>query len=111
MSKTIRRKHAKAWCEKDTYVELDDGIYSIGCFNHRLYFEYNNWKELTKEIAVFHSDSYLPWPGTPDKDFRRLYGHKKDRQDARRKLYKEKHALEYGNEVFNKPNNIDWEWY
>ena len=101
MSRTYRRKNVKADCERLKYYELDDGIYSICDFWEALYFEYNNWKEYKKDIALFHSDSYMSWPGSrPDKEFRRLYGHKHDRARTREAINKEMRAIERGNVVF-----------
>lgn len=110
MSRTYRRKTyaVPRWVTHDwevVYLGTWDGFKHH--FHKRVPLEGN---ELKKALNEWHSDHmWVQYP--PDKPFRSLYGHRYDRQRARHALHKEKYALEYGNELFDKPRDLMWLWY
>ena len=102
MSRTYRRKKGeKPWWIGTTLV-VPDGYY------YYIRVELKG-KERKREFARYHSDAFDPC--TPNKEFRRCYGHKYDRARTRECLAKEMKALERGDVVFPKPRDIGWEWY
>ncbi len=105
MSRTYRRKNVPFWHTKDEALKLIPSAYIYGKFISY----YDSEKEFNNEYTKFYSDNYDS--STPDKEFRRLFGHKYDRQNTKMKVYKEVNAIERGNIVFNKAKNIDWKWY
>lgn len=100
MSRTYRRKNS----HEDWYAWDWD---FTGAIFVKVYLKGG---DLKKAKAIFHSDSE-PWAhNSPPPEFRRLYGHKHDRAQAREAIHKEMKALERGDVIFNKTMTIAWIW-
>mgnify|MGYP000330001281 CR=1 FL=1 len=105
MSRTYRRKGKVPIYAVSDWIWFEEGL--IQC--ERVH--YKNAK-LKKAIAKYHSDSQQ-WihMGSIPAWFRRDFGHKYDRQRTRQALHRELYSIEYGNELFDKPRNLDWLWW
>ena len=105
MSRTYRRKgKPPKWVTHDW--EYDKSILNVS------YYVELKGKEVEEEIARYHSDSpKWTYQGSIPAWFRTMWGHRHDRRVTKRALHKEFYALEKGDVVFDKPINIDWQWW